>query len=400
MNVTERKVGMNQYIFDMPVRVYQKEGAVGELAGIVSEWGKYAAFIVDPFFSGTEMMETIRGDFVEAGLEFTEYNDISSNPHNTAIDAMTDDVRKKGCDVVIAIGGGSALDTAKAVAILAVHGGKCWDYTERADEKVMRPSEGRLPLIAVPTTSGTGSEATPFSVINNPSIHLKATIVNHLAFPDVAVLDPGLTRSMPAMLTAITGIDAFAHCLEAFTSSAANVFTDLVAKEGMRLFAENIRIAVKEPENMQARSNMALASMYGGMAIAGKGTTMPHAIGQALGGMYNMPHGGTLAVVLPACVRWTLPKGEEKMAVIAEILKPSVKEISVSEKAGKLPDIMEELWKEILGQKVTCATYGMKADGVDAVADAVVKCYYGDCRCNPRIPEREDIVTILKDCLE
>ncbi len=391
---------MNQYLFDMPVRVYQKESAIRELAVIASEWGKYAAFVVDPFFAGTEMMEMIRKDFKETGLAFAEYNDISSNPHNTAIDAMAGDVRQKGCDVVIAIGGGSALDTAKAVAILAVHGGKCWDYTERADEEVIRPVKGRLPLIVVPTTSGTGSEATPFSVINNPSIHLKATIVNHLAFPDIAVLDPGLTRSMPAMLTAITGIDAFAHCLEAYTSSAANDFTDLVSKEGMRLFAENIRTAVKEPENMQARNNMALASMYGGMAIAGKGTTMPHAIGQALGGMYNMPHGGALAVVLPACVRWTLPKGDKKMSVIAEILEPSIKSESVSKKASKLPDIMEKLWAEILGSKVTCATYGMKADGVEAVADAVVKCYYGDCRCNPRIPNREDIVAILKDCLD
>lgn len=113
-----------------------------------------------------------------------------------------------------------------------------------------------------------------------------------------------------------------------------------------------------------------------------------------------MPHGGALAVVLPACVRWTLPKGEEKLAVIAEILEPAIKSKSVTEKALKLPDIMESLWSEILGGRVSCATYGMKADGVETVADAVVKCYYGDCKCNPRIPQREDIIAILKDCLD
>ncbi|MGN1168470.1 MAG: iron-containing alcohol dehydrogenase [Lachnospiraceae bacterium] len=390
---------MNQYLFDMPVRVYQKQGAVRELAKIAAEWGKKVAFVVDPFFSGTEMMGLIREDFKNEKLEFTEYNDVSSNPHSTAIDAMIEDVKQKECDVVVAIGGGSALDTAKAIAIVAIHGGKCWEYTERADEEVKRPLKGRLPIIVVPTTSGTGSEATPFSVINNAEIHLKATIVNHLAFPDIAILDPELTKSMPPMLTAITGIDAFAHCLEAYTSSASNDFTDLVSLEGMRLFSENIRIAVKEPENMDARNKMALASMYGGMAIAGKGTTMPHAIGQALGGIYNMPHGGALAVVLPACVRWTLPEGSEKMAKIAEILDPSIRDENEIQKAAKLPEIMERLWMEILGQKVTCETYGMKADGIDAVADATVKCYYGDCKCNPRIPLREDIVEILKDCL-
>ena len=391
---------MSDYIVDMPVKIIQREGAVKELGAVAAEYGRKAAVVVDPYFSSTDTMDEIRTDLRAHGITFEEYSDISSNPHNTAIDKMTADVADKGLTVVIAIGGGSAIDTAKAVAIAAVHGGTCWDYTERAGEDVKRPASGVLPLIAVPTTSGTGSEATPYAVINNPDLHLKATIVNHLIFPAVSILDPGMTKTMPPQLTALTGIDTFAHCFEAYISRGASSFTDMAAKEGMRLFAENIERAVHEPDDMEARTNMALASMYGGMAIARKGTTAPHAIGQALGGLYNAPHGGSLAAVLAAVVRWTLPDCAERFAETAVILDPATAALpTVGERAAKLPEILEQLWGRILSEPVSCSAYGLTEEGIPEMADAVLKCYYGDCLNHPKVPLRDDIVAIIRDSL-
>lgn len=390
---------MNTYIFNMPVKILMEKGGVKELGEMVSSFGKKAAIVVDPFFSATPAMKKIREDLSYNHITFEEYNDVSSNPHNTVIDKIAEDVKAKKCEVVVGIGGGSAIDSAKAIALLAIHGGNCWDYTERTNEAVKRPEKGILPLIVIPTTSGTGSEATPYSVINNVSLHLKATIVNQLIYPDIAILDVDMLQSMPPMLTALTGIDAFAHCLEAYISIHHSEFTDLVAKEGMRLFAENIRIAVKEPNNELARKNMALASLYGGMAIARKGTIAPHALGQALGGTYNAPHGGALAAVLPECVKWTLPESSDRLAEIAEILDGSVAGMDMADKANALPQIMERLWMEILGRRVSCSTYGMDEAGIKVVTDAVMECYYGDCKNHPKIPTREDIASILEKSL-
>lgn len=388
---------MNTYLFYMPVKIYQKQGILKELWEYIKPYGDSTAIVVDPFFSSLPVMEEVRKQLKEHQIEFKEYNDVSSNPHNTSIDAIAADVKKKGLKTVVAIGGGSAIDTGKAVALLAVHEGGSWDFTERTGEEVKRPDHGVLPIIVVPTTSGTGSEATPYSVVNNPSLHLKATIVNALIYPDIALLDADLMKSMPPHLTALTGIDVFAHCIEAYTSNVTCSFTDMTAREGMRLFAENIRKAVKEPDNIEARENMAIASMYGGMAISRSGTTVPHAIGQALGGIYNAPHGGALAAVLPSVVKWTLPMCAERFAEVAEILDEKVKDKTVAEKAEALPDILEKLWKEILGEKVSCSTYGMTEGGITVVADAVMKCYYGDCKNYPKIPSRDDIIGMIAD---
>jgi alcohol dehydrogenase class IV len=332
----------------------------------------------------------------ENKIRFSEYNDIASNPRNTDIDRITEGIKNNKCNVIIGIGGGSALDSAKAAAIAAANEGKSWDYTGREGETVTRPRKKRLPLIVLPTTSGTGSEATPYAVLSNPALHMKATIVNDMCFPDAAILDPELTKSMPPRLTALTGIDAFAHCFEAYISTTATPFIKMTALEGMRLFAENIERAVTAGDDISARENMALVSLYGGIAISRNGVSVPHAVGQALGGMMDAPHGGSLAAVLPAVIRWTLPEGAEKFARVTEILRPETADKNDDEKAACLADVLEELWMRILGEKITCSSYGLTASRVEEMSDAVLKCYYSDCLNHPKIPKRKDLVEIIK----
>jgi alcohol dehydrogenase class IV len=388
-----------KYLINIPVKIAVGTGLSNETGEAAAAFGRRAAIVTDPFFSTLPIMDGIRWSLKKNKVQFNEYNNVVSNPADTDIDRIIESIRENKCDVIVGIGGGSALDSAKAAAIIAANEGKSWNYTEREGEVITRPVRKRLPLIVLPTTSGTGSEATPYAVLSNPELHMKATIVNDMCFPDIAILDPELTKSMSPRLTALTGIDAFAHCLEAYISTTAAPFTKMIAMEGIRLFAENIERAVNDGENISVRERMVLLSLYGGIAISRNGVAVPHAVGQALGGMMNAPHGGSLAAVLPSVIRWTLPEGAEDFARIMEILEPEVSDKNEEEKAGRLADVLDELWVRILGEKITCSYYGLTADRVEEMSEAVLKCYYSDCLNHPKIPTKKDLVEIIESSL-
>lgn len=383
---------------NFPVQVYFGEGEVNNVAERVAALGKRAFIVIDPFLKGSAVEERLFADLKAKGLEITPFYDVVPNPTVELIDKGAKQVRADAYDVVIAAGGGSAIDTAKAIALMANNDGSCWDYTERLGAEVIRPKAKALPLIAIPTTAGTGSEATPYAVINNPAIHQKCTIVNPLVFPTIAIVDPTLMASMPPSLTALTGIDAFSHAFESYINVNATPFSEMIALESIRYFAKYIREAVRNGSNMEARSGMAWACTLGGMAIAHAGTTVPHALGQPLSGLTNAPHGGTIAACLPEVVEWTLPVATEKFAVVAEILDPTVKDRALYDKAAALPSILEALFKEI-GGDVTFGGYGLRADQVESFADTVYASFQLDLKGHPKAASKQDLVNIIKKCL-
>lgn len=386
-------------LIDMPVAVMFGEGKLGELGTQAAKYGKKAFLLYDPFLKGSKMIETVIADLNTNGLAVVEFNDVSPNPRDTVIDQAADLCVKEDSDVVVAIGGGSAIDSAKAVAVIAKNGGKCWEYTTRKDEYVAVPEKGKLPLIVVPTTSGTGTETTAFAVINNPEKHFKATICHEALYADVAIVDPIIMSTMPPRITALTGIDAFAHAFESYTNRAATPFSEVIALASIKLFAENIREAVRDGSNLKARAGMALCSTLGGMAITHVPTSLPHGMGQPLSGLTDAPHGGSIAVCISQIIRWTLPYGQEKYAKVAEIMDPSVAGLSEEEKAYKLADILKDLFEEILGTKLTMSDYGLKEDQVETMADMIMTCYFLDCEGNPRVPTRDDLIALIRECM-
>lgn len=389
---------MKAFQASLPLTLDFEVGAVKRMGEKVVPFGKKVFLMVDPFLQGSDLVAQITGSFAERGIEFVEFYDIVPNPRHTTIDRAVELVRNAGCDVVVAVGGGSAIDSAKAVAFVAVHGGSCWDYTERLGETVTRPQSRGLPLLVVPTTSGTGTEATPFAVINNPELGLKCAIVNPFIYPDVALIDPQILVSKPPKLTALTAVDTFCHALEAYISIHCTPWVEMVALESIRLFAANARRCVEHGDDLEARAQMAFASTLGGMAIASAGVTVSHALGQPLGAMTDAPHGGTVAASTPYVIGWTLPVCADKFARVAGILDPLTLGLSEIERAECLPDVLKKLFAT-LGVTDTFSSYGLRPEQIDEFAQTVWTSFNQDLACHPKkINSKEEVADIVKMC--
>jgi alcohol dehydrogenase class IV len=258
----------------------------------------------------------------------------------------TEIAKKNDVDVILGVGGGSPIDVAKAISVGVTHDGEAWDY-RIIDGK---PIEDKLlPIIAVTTTAGTGTEVTPVSVITNPAIHLKYALADKLLCPNVAIIDPELTKTMPAHITAATGWDAFCHSFESYTShTSACDFVDMHALEGMSLVINYLPIAMKDGQNRQAREALHWANTLGGLSISNAGVTLPHGIGMAIGGnASHIHHGEALALVYPEINRWTWKYKIKKYADVGRLFNPTLKDEPDKVAAEKACDEMDNFLREI-----------------------------------------------------
>lgn len=390
---------MQTFTFQFPTQLHIGEGIRRQLGQIAAPYGKKAFIALDPFLKGTQTEKELIEDLSQYGISTVVFSDIVPNPRHTSIDEGAEQCRQEGCELVIAIGGGSAIDTAKAIALTAKWGGKCWDYTERQGENVRRPQGPGLPLIAIPTTAGTGTEATQFAVINNPEQVRKCTIITPYLYPKIAMIDPELMQTIPPQLTALTGIDTFAHAFEAYICKGHNSFSDALALHAMELFARSIRQAVHNGRDLEARSQMALSCTLAGAAFSNAGVCLPHAMGQPLSAFTDAPHGGTLAACIPQVIAWTIPYAEDRFAKVAEILDgPMVSNMTTSEKAAALPEILASLYKD-LDVHVSFSGYGLQEKDVDAFVDLCFTAYKQDMDAHPKPVTRDDVYALVHQCM-
>ena len=234
----------------------------------------------------------------DSGVESIPFCRVMPNPTVAVVDEGLALYRSSGCDLLVAVGGGSALDAAKGIGLLASNGGRIADY--EGEDKV---SKALPPFIAIATTAGTGSEVTQFAVISDEE-HNKLTLVDQYLAPDVSVNDPEMMASMPPSLTAATGMDALTHAVEAYVSRNAGPVTDAQAWKAIQLVAENLSLAVRDGTDMSARENMCCASFLAGTAFNNAGLGLVHAMSHPLGGHYNLPHGLCNALLLPVVCRF------------------------------------------------------------------------------------------------
>jgi alcohol dehydrogenase class IV len=279
----------------MPTRILFGIGRASEVGEQAAQYGKRAMLVTYRDVRGLEeTIERIAGYLEEAGLSVTRYSGVEPDPPVEIINQGAEICRDNDIEVMIGLGGGSAIDAAKAIAVVAVNGGDAWDYPAcNPDRKVISSS---LPIIAIPTTSGTGSEVTPVAVITNKQIKSKGAIVSPLNIPRIAIVDPELTKSMPPVLTASTGADALGHALEAFVSKKATPFVARMSPDAIKLIWENLPLACKDGSNMLARANMAYASTVAGIMLVQSGTIGNHSLAQALGAHLHVPHGIGVAI--------------------------------------------------------------------------------------------------------
>ncbi|NOZ24069.1 MAG: iron-containing alcohol dehydrogenase [Planctomycetes bacterium] len=303
--------------YSLPTQIAFGWGRTAEAADLAASLGRRALLVtMKDLSAGPRIADILR----KGGIEVEVFDGAESDPSIEGIDAAALRVREGGFDFLVAVGGGSVIDTAKALCLLARGRGSAWDYTiEMGDDRRMGASD-TPPLLAIPTTSGTGSEVTCIAVMTNKGLSKKAPIRDPIIFPRIALVDPELASTMPPKLTASTGFDAFTHAYERFFGGALSMLVHVLATTGMRTVVENLETAVNEPDNRAARTAMSWAATQCAMALAPPGgEACLHVFGLPLGAVAHVPHGQALAAVMRVITRESLrrmPKRRPELATI------------------------------------------------------------------------------------
>ena len=305
-------------------------GRIKELPDACKQLGfKKPLLVTDPGLAKLPMVQEALASLKAAGLQAGLFSDIKGNPIAKNVEDGLKVFRDGGYDGIIAFGGGSALDAAKAIALMAGQKRPMWDFEDIGDNWTRADPKGIVATIAVPTTSGTGSEVGRASVITNEATHTKKIIFHPKMLPSIVISDPALTVGLPAHVTAATGMDALAHCLEAYCAPGFHPMADGIAVEGMRLVKVSLTTAVKDGKNLAARANMMAAASMGATAFQ-KGLGAIHSLSHPVGAVYDTHHGLTNAVVMPYVLEFNREAIEEKMARLAAWLglpNPSFKSV-------------------------------------------------------------------------
>ena len=307
--------------WSFPTRIWFGAGKISMLARACKTLGiTKPLFVTDPGLAGLDMVASALAHAAADGATPTLFSDIKPNPVSANIAAGVEAMHAAGCDGVIAFGGGSSLDAGKTIALMAAQpddGVDLWDFEE--GRKDWLRAAAPLPVIAVPTTAGTGSETGRSTVVMNEASHRKVIITHPGMMPGIVIADPELTLGLPPHITAATGMDALAHCLEAYCSPFDNPLCDGVALEGMRLVHENLTTAVSDGTNIAARSNMLAAAAMGSTAFQ-KGLGAIHAMSHPIGALYDTHHGLTNAVVMPYVLNRNRSAIETRLARVSAYL--------------------------------------------------------------------------------
>ncbi|MCR6502339.1 iron-containing alcohol dehydrogenase [Shinella sp. CPCC 101442] len=382
------------YQITLPTRVHFGPGSIAALPQEAAKLGRRLFLLIDPFLKGTPLEGRIVGELAAAGMKTRLWHDIVPNPRAATCDAAAAEARLWQADAIIAIGGGSTIDAAKAVSLATTNGGPVWDFTSRTNAEIGQLEKRGLPLIAVPTNAGTGAEITPFAVLSNPELKLKATIIHPYCYPDVALIDPGLHLSKPPRLTASTGIDTFLHAFEGYIGTRPNAWTDLFSIRAMELVATYLPIACADPSNIEARTRMAEACYMAGVTLGNVGVGIPHALGQALGALKDTPHGESCAAFLVSTVRWTLPEANAPLARVATIFRPDLVNLAETERANTLPEVLQAFFASI-GLSGRLGALGLPRSDTETLVAIAMTNYGQDVACSLRPAGRDDLRSIV-----
>lgn len=303
-----------------PTAIRFGAGRIQELAEACKAAGiTKPLFVTDKGLANLPITTTALNVLKEADMDAGFFSDVFPNPDEKSLEAGLKVYRDGGHDGVIAFGGGSALDLAKIIAFMSGQTRPVWDFEDIGDYWTRADDDGIAPIIAVPTTAGTGSEVGRAGILTNSVDHVKKIIFHPKMLPVTVICDAELTVGMPPVITAGTGLDAFIHCFEAFCSPFYHPMSQGIALEGMRLVKDNLLIAFKDGTNIEARSHMMSAAAMGATAFQ-KGLGGIHALAHPLGAVYNTPHGMTNAIAMPAVVKFNRPAIEERVELLAAYL--------------------------------------------------------------------------------
>ncbi|MCK4795325.1 MAG: iron-containing alcohol dehydrogenase [Desulfobacteraceae bacterium] len=376
--------------FLSPNKIILGTGATKQV-GIESKalGGKKALIVTDPGVVKAGLIDGVQESLESEKINSGIFDQVEAEPPARIVDECAQIARREGYDIIIGIGGGSSLDAAKGVSIMAINKGKVLDYagTDLVTKK-------GLPKILLPTTGGTGSEVTRVFVVTDEAENTKKVIYSNYNLADVAIIDPVLTISMPPVVTADTGIDALIHAIETYVSVNATPFSDILAIEAINLIAHNLPIAYAKGSNIEARYNMALAASLAGLAFTSGGLGAVHGLAYVLGTEYHMSHGRSNAIMLPHVMDYNKIGNLNKYAQIAQAMGENIKGLSSYEAAEKSVDASKKLL-EAVNISIKLPDYGIRKEDLPKLVEGGMK----QARLfvpNPRDLSKEDVEKIYE----
>ncbi|SKA93695.1 Alcohol dehydrogenase, class IV [Caloramator quimbayensis] len=357
---------LEKYNLKIPHAVYSGENALENIIAILREnQVKKLAIFTDKGIEDAGLLNYPMKIIEQSGAETVVLDDLPPEPTYGQAQKLVDQFKASGADFIMAVGGGSVMDTAKLASVLATN-----QYS--INELLNSPdlAEKCVKTLMIPTTAGTGAEATPNAIVAVPEKELKVGIVNDNMIADYVILDAVMIKNLPRKIAASTGVDALAHAIECFTSNKANPFSDIFALEALDMILNNIIKACDSPEDMEAKNKMQIASFYAGVAITASGTTAVHALSYPLGGKYHIPHGVSNAILLAPVMRFNEPVCREKFAAVYDRCVHNKKEcITVEEKSAFIINKLEEIVKH-LDIPTSLSVFGVPASDLETLVNA------------------------------
>ena len=365
---------MNGFEFHCPTKIICGQDSLSKLADeLATRNVAHPLVMTDASLMKLGVTAKLTAKLDAAGIPYELFDQVPPDSSLKVVDEVADLYQERGCDGFVAIGGGSVIDTTKGAAASLSYEGV--DFATLQGSEIL--NRDLPPLIAVPTTAGTGSEVTLVAVVADTDKHAKLSFTSYKLVPHAAILDPSLTMSLPPKLTATTGMDALTHAIEAYTSSQKNPVSDALATKAIELIAENLPTACSKGDDVEARTNLALASLMAGAAFSNAMVGIVHAIGHSLGGLCHVPHGQAMMMLLPHCVRWNLDHDVHTTAY-SELLRfldcPRAMELATADTDTRTKAFhtrlveLNELFHDKYGVPLTLGELGIEHDQLSAVA--------------------------------
>ena len=378
-----------------PTNIQFGAGALSELVpALKGGIGSKPLIVTDPGMVGLPPYESVLQELQRQGVPFAVFSGISPNPEAPDVEAGLASYNEAGCDCIIGLGGGSAMDGAKAIQLMTTHDGKIQDYDERVGG-YERIANAVPPCITIPTTAGTGSEVGRSTVIVDPATHEKMVIFHPYLMPVLAIVDPQLMTTMPATITAATGMDALTHNVEAYLSKGFHPLCDGIALEGVRLCRRSLEKAVHSPEDLDARADMAAAALMGAVAFQ-KGLGVTHSLAHPLSTLAGLHHGLANGILLPYAMAFNAKGVPERFVGLAEAAGVSIPGGSAADQANAFIAWIKQM-KVNVGIPARLHEAGVDGELIPAMTDQALA--DGCHACNPIVVTRDDLENLYQEAL-
>ena len=379
---TIRKFVIPEFVFG--------DGAIELLGRYAINFGAIRVFVVtDEGVRQTGLLDRVDHTLRQAGVEPVVYDSVSVNPRAGEVMDGAGVYRQSGCDVIVAVGGGSPMDCAKGISIVSANNKPILAFA--GVDKVESPGP---PLICIPTTAGSSADVSQFAIINNPGEHNKVAIISKMVVPDVALIDPGATLSMDRYLTVCTGIDALVHAIEAYVSTAASAITDLHALEAIRLIKTYLPQVLAHLDDMDLREQVMLASLEAGLAFSNASLGAVHAMAHSLGGLLDLPHGECNALLLDHVLAFNYQEAPAKYDRIGAVFGAELTGLPAAARRRAIVQVIRD-FKQDLGLLPGLSSRGVQRADIAVLAQKAIA---DPCMVtNPRRPQLDDIMAIYEE---